>query len=116
VPDVSANADPDTGYLLYDPLSSPALEGGWGGTSFIAPQMNGVTALIDAYVGHRVGFWNPQVYAFAQSGNDPFTPLDTSGTSNDNLYYTGTAGAKYNAGTGLGYPDVYKLAKDFDRF
>jgi kumamolisin len=113
VPDVSANADPDTGYLLYDPLSDPALAGGWGGTSFVAPQMNGVTALIDAYVGHRVGFWNPQIYRFAESRSDPFTPMDASGTGNSNLYYTGTAGSRYNAGTGLGYPDVYKLAKDF---
>lgn len=115
VPDVSADADPFTGYLLYDPLSSPALEGGWGGTSFVAPQLNGVTALIDSYLGHRVGFWNPSIYRFAESGHDPFTPLDTTGTSNDNLYYTGSAGHLYNPGSGLGYPDVAKLAEDFAR-
>jgi kumamolisin len=116
LPDVSADADPFTGYLLYDPLSSTPLQGGWGGTSFVSPQLNGVTALIDAYVGHRVGFWNPSIYRFAESGSDPFTPLDTTGTSNDNLYYSGTAGNLYNAGTGLGTPDVAKLARDFARF
>ena len=115
VPDVSADADPDTGYLLYDPLSDPALEGGWGGTSFVAPQLNGVTALIDAYTGHRVGFWDPSIYRFAESGSDPFTPMDSSGAGNSNLYYTGTAGNLYNAGTGLGYPNAYKLAEDFAR-
>jgi kumamolisin len=113
VPDVSANADPFTGYLLYDPLSEPTLQGGWGGTSFVAPQLNGSTALIDQYVGHRVGLWNPSIYAFAASGNDPFTPLNTAGTSNDNLYYTGNPGAKYNPATGLGVPNVAKLAYDF---
>lgn len=115
LPDVSADADPFTGYLLYDPLSSPALQGGWGGTSFVAPQLNGVTALIDSYLGHRVGFWNPSIYRFADSSNDPFTALDTTGTSNDNLYYTGSAGHLYNPGSGLGYPDVTKLAEDFAR-
>ena len=112
-PDLVADADPFTGYLLYDPLSTPALQGGWGGTSFVAPQLNGATALIDEYVGHRVGLWNPSIYAFAQSGSSPFTPLSVSGTSNDNLYYTGTAGQVFNAGTGLGYPDLAQLAYDF---
>jgi kumamolisin len=113
VPDVVADADPFTGYLLYDPLSSPALQGGWGGTSFVAPQLNGSTALIDQYVGHRVGLWNPQIYSFATSGSDPFTALDTSGTTNDNLFYTGTPGATYNPGSGLGTPNLAELAYDF---
>ena len=33
--------------------------------------------------------------------------------SNDNLYYTGTAGHIYNPGTGLGTPNLGKLALDF---
>ncbi len=64
-PDISADADPFTGYLLYDPLSSPALQGGWGGTSFVAPQLAGSAAVIDQYAGGRTGFWNPPVYALA---------------------------------------------------
>jgi kumamolisin len=114
-PDVSADSDPFTGYLLYDPLSSVPLQGGWGGTSFVAPQLNGSTALIDQYVGHRVGLWNPQIYRFASSGNDPFTAMDDSSTNNDNLYYTGTPGTLYNPATGLGYPDLAQLAYDFAR-
>jgi subtilase family serine protease len=113
MPDVSADADPFTGYLLYDPLSSTPLQAGWGGTSFVAPQLNGSTAVIDQYVGHRVGLWNPQIYKFATSGNDPFTPMDTSGITNDNLYYTGTPGTVYNPATGLGYPNLAALASDF---
>lgn len=38
-----------------------------------------------------------------------------SGTSNDNLYYTGTPGQVFNPGSGLGYPDLTKLAEDFVR-
>ncbi len=51
-PDVSADADPFTGYELYDSqfpaAGQPALETGNGGTSFVAPQLNGSTALIDS--------------------------------------------------------------------
>ena len=46
-PDLAADADPYTGYLEYSPSFTdsdgpgPALEGGWGGTSFVAPQLAG---------------------------------------------------------------------------
>lgn len=115
-PDVSTDADPFTGYEVYDSQYAPnPLEDGWGGTSFVAPQLNGATALIDSYLGHRVGFWNPAVYRFATTRNSPFTPLDTAGTNNDNLYYSGTPGHVFNVGSGLGYPDFAKLAADFAR-
>jgi kumamolisin len=113
LPDLAVDADPFTGYLLYDPLASPALQGGWGGTSFGAPQLNGAAALIDQAVGHRVGLWDPAIYGFAMSASSPFTPLSAQGTSNDNLYYTGTPGQIFNPGSGLGYPDLAKLAEDF---
>ncbi|HTT91318.1 MAG TPA: S53 family peptidase [Acidimicrobiales bacterium] len=115
-PDVSADADPFSGYLLYEPsfagVDEPLLQGGWGGTSFVAPQLNGSTAVIDSYLGHRVGFWNPAIYSFATGPNSPFTPLEQSGTSNDNIYFTGTPGQLYNEGSGLGYPDLSQLAND----
>jgi kumamolisin len=117
VPDVSADADPYSGYLLYSPsfagAGQPTLQGGWGGTSFVAPQLNGSTAVIDSYLGHRVGFWNPSIYAFALGQHSPFTPLQGSGTGSDNLYYTGNPGQLYNQGSGLGYPDLSELAADF---
>jgi kumamolisin len=109
VPDLATNGDPYTGYELY----YGGLQDGWGGTSFVAPQLNGSAAVIDAYLGHRVGFWNPAIYKFAASGSSPFTPLDATGASNDNIFYTGTAGALYNPATGLGTPDLQTLATDF---
>ena len=115
-PDVSTNADPESGYLEYSPSfldadgPGPALEGGWGGTSFVAPQLNGAAAVIDSSVGHRVGFWNPAMYAAATGSNSPLTPLNSSGTTNDNLYYTGTPGTVYNPATGLGTPNLSALA------
>ena len=116
MPDVSMNADPFTGYNIYSSVFGSGADGwssGWGGTSFVAPQLNGIATLIDEEVGGRVGEWNPQIYRFASQADSPFTPLDTAGTSNDNLYYTGTSGTLWNPATGLGYPDVSKLVKDF---
>jgi kumamolisin len=118
-PDLSADADPYTGYIEYAPsdagqdgIASPT-QPGWGGTSFVAPQLNGTAAVIDSALGGRTGFWNPSIYQFAQSRNSPFTPLDTPGTSNDNLYYSGTPGATFDPGAGLGIPNLSKLEADF---
>ena len=124
VPDLSTDADPYSGYLLYEPSFAtipvtattgpePVLQAGWGGTSFVAPQLNGSAAVIDSYVGHRVGLWNPSIYGFATSHNSPFTTLSQAGTSNDNIFFTGNPGEVYNESTGLGIPNLSSLAHDF---
>jgi kumamolisin len=66
-PDISADADPFTGYLLYfsETASGPALQDGWVAPAFVAPLLNGSTALIDSFLGHRTGFRNPAAYALA---------------------------------------------------
>lgn len=118
-PDLAADADPYTGYIEYAPSDAgqdgiaSATQPGWGGTSFVAPELNGSAAVIDSALGGRTGFWNPSIYRFAQSQNSPFTPLDTPGTSNDNLYYSGTPGATFDPGAGLGIPDLSQLEADF---
>lgn len=120
LPDLSMNADPESGYSVYFSLpttdGSSDLDTGWsqyGGTSFVAPQLAGLSALINSADHTQVGFWNPQIYRFAQQHNSPLHPLDDTGTSNDNIYYTGTAGTIYNQATGLGTPDVAQLASSF---
>jgi kumamolisin len=111
VPDLATNGDPQTGYLVYAASAGGLVE--YGGTSFVDPQMNGSTAVIDSYLGHRVGFWNPVMYNAVASGNNPFTQLNTAGTSNDNIYYTGNPGQAYNQGVGLGMPNLARLAAQF---
>jgi kumamolisin len=118
VPDIVADADPYTGYEVYfskfPSVGLPALLTGYGGTSFVAPQLNGSAAVIDSYLHHRTGFWNPAIYKFAADKSiTPFTPLDAESANNDNLFYTGTTGAIYNPGSGLGVPNLDKLALDF---
>lgn len=136
VPDLSTDADPQTGYAVYDPALFPGGFAQYGGTSFVAPQLNGASAVIDSYLGHRVGFWNPRIYQSANSNHSPLTPLnsttvfsgkkylfqtDNAGNvtplagefSNNNLYYTGKAHTTWNPATGLGVPDLTALAKSF---
>jgi kumamolisin len=139
-PDLSFDGDPQTGYALYDPqfesVYGTKIEE-YGGTSFVAPQLNAVSAVYASALGHRVGFWNPVIYAAAQTTNSPFTPIDidqqfkgseylsttnestgvTSALpgsfSSDNLYYTGKPGTVYNPGSGLGYANLGELESDF---
>jgi subtilase family serine protease len=106
LPDVSLNADPYSGYLIY-------FEGQWGagsgGTSFVAPQLNGIFTLIAAGTNSRLGALHPQLYgAFKNYGygaNSPFRAV-TAGT---NLYYKSTN--RFNPATGLGSLDVANLAR-----
>lgn len=116
VPDLSMNADPNTGYsvLLSDPGSpgKNSYEFIYGGTSFVAPQLCGISALINSMGNQRIGFWNPQIYRYAQMSDSPFTPLNSK-EDNNNLYYAGTENTIYNQSTGLGIPDITKLAKQF---
>ena len=116
LPDLSADADPYTGYLLYEPslvaTGSPALIPGVGGTSYVAPQFNGSAAVIDSYLGHRTGLWNPSLYALAAGPDSPVTPLNTVGGGNDNVFYTGSPGQQFNEATGLGVPNLTKFAEE----
>lgn len=58
VPDVSGDADPQTGYrVLVDGQT-----GVIGGTSAVAPLWAGLIALLNQKMGHRVGYLNPTLY------------------------------------------------------
>ena len=120
VPDVSADADPGTGYLIYW-NGSGSVSGqptGWqaiGGTSGAAPLWAALLTLADASPGcsaSPVGYADPALYraagtAYAGDFNDV-----TVG-NND---FTGTNGGRYAAGpgydpaTGLGTPNAAALA------
>ncbi|HEU0003309.1 MAG TPA: protease pro-enzyme activation domain-containing protein, partial [Ktedonobacteraceae bacterium] len=115
VPDVSADADPATGYAVYCTVSAAGCSSGWievGGTSAAAPLWAGSTALINSYLQQqgksRMGFANPVLYGLENS-SPQFTPFHdvTSGT---NLFYPATAG--YDEASGWGSPDIYNIARD----
>jgi len=108
MPDIALNADPYTGYALY-------LNGAWiygyGGTSFVAPQLNGMTSLISQAVGSRLGLLNPQIYArLAQFGYSKYSPFNAI-TTGDNLYWQ--ASQQYNQGSGVGTLNVANFLNTF---
>lgn len=58
VPDVSGDADPNTGYVIYLAGQNVVI----GGTSAVAPLWSGLTALINSKLGKSVGYLNPILY------------------------------------------------------
>jgi subtilase family serine protease len=122
VPDVSADADPSTGYLIYWNGSGdvPGQPSGWqgiGGTSGAAPVWAALLALTDASsacAGTAVGYADPALYRAASSSyandfNDVTTgDNDFTGTNAGNF----AAGPGYDLATGLGTPNAAALAGD----
>jgi subtilase family serine protease len=112
IPDVSANADPATGWTVVT-------EGSLGqvaGTSAAAPFWAGAMALIEQYAHQHgvqhLGFVDPMLYAIA-STPQPAPPFHDI-TLGSNRYYP--AGVGWDFATGLGSPDVYNLAQDIVRY
>jgi kumamolisin len=112
VPDVSFNADPVTGYLIVytSDVNGFSVLTGMGGTSFVGPQLNGVTALLVQNAGHRLGLLNPLLYGLALLGgaHGPNSVLNTI-SAGDNWFYAGRNG--YSPAAGLGTINVARLAK-----
>jgi kumamolisin len=107
MPDVALNADPNSGYIIISTEDGGTLDG-YGGTSFVAPQLNGISALIsEATGGRRLGLWNPMLYRFqlfyGYGDGSPFVDI----THGDNWFYYGVPG--YEPGAGLGVLDVTRL-------
>ena len=98
VPDVSADADPNTGWAIYT-------EGAWaeyGGTSAAAPNWAAFTAIYDseakALSKPVLGFANASIYALAESSDYSSAFHDV--TSGSNGAYS--AGTGYDEVTGWG--------------
>lgn len=108
VPDISFNADPQTGYVVYytSSVNGFGQEQGFGGTSFVAPQLNGVASLLNQYMHGRVGLLNYALYSAQELG--PFGPVKPI-AHGDNWFYHGSN--FYNPGAGLGTLDIAGFAQ-----
>ncbi|MEO6800999.1 MAG: S53 family peptidase [Rhodanobacter sp.] len=107
-PDISLNADPETGYSFVSSTDGAGLLTFEGGTSFVAPQLNGISALLRQSTRGRIGLWNPQVYALRNIfGYGPFSAFNDI-RQGDNWFYAGKYG--YEPGAGIGTLDVSNLA------
>ena len=80
LPDVAANADPNTGYSVRVDGQDTVV----GGTSAVAPLWAGLIALLNQSLGKPVGFLNPTLYGF-----DPPSGVFRDITSGNNGAYSG---------------------------
>jgi subtilase family serine protease len=111
VPDVSADADPNTGYTIYCTVSAAQCDPSSpniviGGTSAAAPLWAGGMALMTQSLAKQnktIGNLNAALYSLKEAGFHDVT-------SGDNLLYQ--AGSGYDLATGLGSPDFATLAQD----
>jgi hypothetical protein len=100
-PDVTADADPVTGYLIY-------FDGAWignvGGTSASTPLWGALLAVIDQGCAAPLGYVNQALYAAAVAGG-AFTDV-TSGDNDLTDSHNGTypAGPGYDLASGWGSP------------
>jgi len=106
LPDVSLDGDPESGFLVFSTEDGGLIDGD-GGTSFVAPQLNGITALLGQAAGGRVGFLNPALYRYKATIHGAKSPL-IDVAAGDDWFYAGVNG--YDNGTGLGVLDVANLA------
>ena len=97
VPDVAGDADPETGYNVVVDGQQLVI----GGTSAVAPLWAGLLALMNQSLGKNVGYLNPLLYTTGVEG----TMHDVTAGSNGAY----SAGAGWDACTGLGSPDGTEL-------
>jgi subtilase family serine protease len=118
VPDVSADADPSSGYSIYCTVSAAGCSSGsagWtvvGGTSAAAPLWSGVAADTNAYLASQgksgLGNVNAKLYTLFNTSQSFNAYHDI--TSGNNLHYN--AGPGYDVASGIGSPDVWNFARD----
>jgi kumamolisin len=115
VPDVSADADPATGYSIYCTVDNPICASGWtvvGGTSAAAPLWAALATDTNEYLAHQgkpgLGSVSASLYAL-YTKPQPYNPYHDVTTGN-NLYYQATKG--YDLATGVGSPDAWNFARD----
>ncbi len=96
-PDVATDADSESGYQY---IEEGQVINYYGGTSFVAPQLNGVAALFVEGLGQRVGQLSPALYQLGSS-------VTRGIKAGDNWGYAASGG--YDNASGLGALDAAKL-------
>src|SRR5581483_3874886 len=124
-PDVSLNADPNTGYPVYCSTVAAGCSPGnpWiivGGTSAAAPMWAAMMALVNEESvkagGFNIGFANPLLYQIASNSGQYANDFHdvTSGNNDYNALQSGKypATVGYDIATGLGTLNATNLAAD----
>ena len=125
VPDVSADADPNAGYLIGETQTFPDGTARYseyriGGTSLACPLVAGIMALADQGAGTPHGFANPVFYSHPGAFRDVVSPASTVAVVRTNYvnsidataglaYVLRTANQTLSLHTTPGYDDVTGL-------
>ncbi|HVB75283.1 MAG TPA: protease pro-enzyme activation domain-containing protein [Ktedonobacteraceae bacterium] len=114
VPDISLNADPAVGYVVYCTITAAFCTSTSssfytvGGTSAAAPMWAAIIALTDQYAlqqgGNNLGFLNPLLYTLLNSST-LYGRAFHDVTSGTNLNYPATTG--YDMASGIGTANAY---------
>ena len=96
-PDLAANSDPETGYLIF----VDGVEYQYGGTSAAAPLIAGMIAIINANLRTRIGFINSRIYTNVSAFSD-ITVGNNNCTGIQSTGWLATVG--WDACTGMGSP------------
>jgi subtilase family serine protease len=118
LPDVSYNADPYTGILVYLSFLGAENAGYYeiGGTSEGSPQWAGIVADLNQFAGQPLGFLNPALYAvggFGQFGKYGRDITNGINTLNNVPGYVANPG--WDPATGWGTPNLVEvLRQQFD--
>ncbi len=104
VPDVSADADPSTGYeIIYDGSSAVV-----GGTSAASPLVTGIAADVDQSCTTPTGNFSPALYGLAGTSSGYSTSFNDIVSGNNDLTNTNQgdfqASTGYDLASGLGSP------------
>ncbi len=111
VPDIAADANPDTGMAFY-------FGGGWnqvGGTSASTPFWAAIVAIANQMAGHPLGFINPGIYKLAQQKPQDFRDITVGSNSvnNGTVQVQGFQAAPgWDAVTGWGSPQASQFIPD----
>jgi subtilase family serine protease len=118
VPDVSADADPNSGYSVYCTVGAAGCSSGsagWievGGTSAAAPLWASLTTDTNAYLASQgkstLGSASADLYTLFNTSQTYAAYHDI--TTGNNLYYN--AGPGYDVASGIGTPDAWNFARD----
>ncbi|MDE3181613.1 MAG: S8/S53 family peptidase [Acidobacteriota bacterium] len=106
VPDVAADADPDTGFAVLSDGQHEVV----GGTSASAPLWAALVARFNQKLGKPLGYLNPLIYPASVSSNGAFHDV-TSGNNDVNQLGAYSAGPGWDACTGWGSPNGAILLK-----
>jgi kumamolisin len=104
VPDVSGDADPQTGYQVLVDGQELVI----GGTSAVAPLWAGLIALMNEGLGHSAGYLNPVIYGLPVKAK-AFRDITSGNNDTTNAGGAYPARRGWDACTGLGSPVGKKL-------